>query len=201
MKKYVPLFENFTFDDLKKNVGMSHFTKIFRKERNSLTQTENRAAKLIDVKINKVNDYVIFYFQTSGTLKYSDKYIYGMTEPDRDFDIKQNFEEIYIMQLKILNFFEWLDTSSTNITKKDIEDVLEVADIQLFCDCPSYHWQGANYHMSINNASIYPTNIPPKHWDNYHDSDQYLCKHLGGLISSIKFFIPQMRQKIIKQVT
>lgn len=201
MRKYKPLFEDLTFNDLKKSVGMSTFTLRHRKIRNAKPagQQESKVAKLIDAKVES-ND-VTFIFKTPATQNiYPNSHKYMKTDPNQSFDLHNNTKKLYTIEFKIIDFFKWVDTAPSEISVKDIEDTLEVAYIKLFCNCGSFHWQGSNYNLSVNNASIYPTNIPPDHWNDYHNADQYVCKHVGGIINSIKFFIPQMRQKIIKKV-
>jgi hypothetical protein len=204
MKKYKEIFtrwsENLRFSDLKKNAGMSAFTKKHKKIRNKAIGTDTATIKLIDAKIDNATDSITFYFQTGYTPIYPPDYQPGMTIPDKGFEIVPNRDDKYIMQLKVLDFFTWLDTSPDEITVKDIEDVFKVADVQYFCECPSFHWQGANYISSQFDASIYPTNIAPTQWDSIHHDDNFVCKHLSGVLTNIEFYIPQMRQKIIKAI-
>lgn len=196
------LLENLRFTDLMKNAGMSSFTQDKRDVRNDVMPGtgESRYAKLLDVEIDEVNDNVTFTFETPVTDIYPDDYQFHMTNPDNDFVLNKNPDEIYTMQFRILRFFEWLKTTPEDITNKDIEDVLEVADVQVWCSCPSMHWQGMNYILSSFDASLNPTNIAPKFWNKYHNDDNFVCKHLGGLINSIKFYIPQMRMMIKKRL-
>jgi len=199
MKRYKSIYKHFTeelrFSDLKKSAGMSDLTKDFRKERNKVMKPENITAKFIDTKIQGKD--VMFEFLTEVTEKYPDGYKWGEVEPDSNFDIKKpNSSKTYEMNLLVLDFFEWLDTTPDKITNKDIEDVLEVANVKLWCNCPSFHWQGMNFIMSTFDASIHPTEIAPKFWNKKHMDDNFLCKHLGGLVNQIKFYIPQMRMGI-----
>lgn len=201
MKRYKPLIrwsEELRFSDLKKSAGMSDFTKEKRKDRNKAGQLENKTAKLIDVQINKKEDWIKFLFVTIPTDIYPPDNISQNVDPISNFKLHPT--EQYTMELKILKFFSLLDTTPNEITNKDLEDVLEVANVQVFCDDPSFHWQGDNYISSMFGASVYPTSIAPKFWNKYHNDDNFLCKHLGGLINQIKSFIPQMRTKIKKKL-
>ena len=199
MKRYKSIYKHFTeelrFSDLKKSAGMSDLTKDFRKERNKVMKPENITAKFIDTKIQGKD--VMFEFLTEVTEKYPDGYKWGEVEPDNNFDIKKpNSSKTYEMNLLVLDFFPLLDTTPDKITNKDIEDVLEVANVKLWCNCPAQHWQGNNYILSTFDASIHPTEIAPKVWNKKHLDDNFLCKHLGGLVNQIKFYIPQMRMGI-----
>jgi hypothetical protein len=81
-------------------------------------------------------------------------------------------------------------------TKQDLRDVFDTGEIQVFSSSPSFHWQGMNYNLSVDDASIYPTTIAPSHWNqqNLHGPVYYLDKHLGGLIKNIKFwYLPMSR--------
>jgi len=201
------LSEGLKLSDLMQSSGMSNFTKKFRKERNSLNGSENRTAKLIGCKINKTKDWVTFIFKTIPTSNepLSKK---KKTKPKQGFSLTK--AKSYQLQIRILDFFKLLDTTPEDITNKDIEDVLEVADIQVWSNDPSQIWQGHNYHLSIMGGAIYPTDIAPTNktnkngnvigWKDRHNSDNFVSKHLGGLLNQIKFFIPQMRMKIKKEL-
>ncbi len=217
MKRYISIFkeqwlsfkfkdlkdkleEELRFSDLATSAGMSDFTKKFRKERNKLLAPENKLAVLSDVIINKKQGHVTFIFYTSPT--YEDKM--PTTNPKSKF--KPTEDTHYEMKFRILDFFKWAKTkpnyqSTKKMTMKELKEILEVAYIQVFCNCMSYHWQGMNYNLSQFDASIFPTNIPPDHWSpNFHFDDQFLCKHLGGLINQWKFFINPMASMLTSKL-
>jgi hypothetical protein len=205
-KKYwikIKLDEGLTFSDFKNHAGLSMFTKFFRKQRNEILKgSENKTAKIKQLVLSPKKDYVTFIFKTIPTKKPASK-----TDPNRNFSLSG--ANTYTMEIRILNFFTWLksvtDLSETNeFTLKDLKEILKVADIQLYCNDPSFHWQGMNAHLSQLDASIYPTDIPPHYWDHYHRGDQLLCKHLSGLISQFGFFqnnMSAMLNKALKQIT
>jgi hypothetical protein len=200
-KRYIPLFEEIRLSDLKGSAGMSDFTRSFRSERNQLMKgtSEAQNAKLVDSKINISQDHVTFIFKTARTPKYGDENEIAPITTGSNFKIVDDGPQ-YTMSIRILDFLEWLDTTPEKITNKDLEDVIRVANVQVHCDCASQHWQGNNYNLSMFDGSLYPTNIAPTHWDKYHKDDNLVCKHLGGLINSIGFFIPQMRMSIKKKL-
>ena len=75
----------------------------------------------------------------------------------------------------------------------------------MFCSYPSFHGQGSIWVVTLLDASIYPTEIAPKVWNSpkLHGDSQgrmsnFLCKHLTGLIDQVGFFIPKIRNTIIK---
>jgi len=197
-KNWIPikLDENLRFSDLMQSAGMSDFTKGFRKKRNALGKRENLVAKLKKLKVNRKKDYITFIFKTKPT-----KLPAGKVNPNTNFSLSK--ARVYTMEIRILKFFSWLksatDLSETGeFTYTDLKEILKVADIQVFCTCPSFHWMGMNYHMSMFDASIHPTDIPPNHWDKYHNEDQFLCKHLGGLTNQFKFYLNPMAGLINK---
>jgi hypothetical protein len=182
------------------DAGLSDFTKRFSKEKNGLLGSASRSAKFVEVDINRQKDYIDFYFLSDATPKYPDNHEYKNAEIP-SYALQKNPSKTYTIIIRVLDFFKWLGTTPSDITNKDIEDVLNSANIQIASDCPSYHWQGSNWVLSQFDGSIYPTSIPPNHWKKYHRDDNFLDKHTQGIINNIKFFIPQMRQKIKKAVT
>jgi len=191
--------EEIRLSDLKKSAGMSNFTKKFAKETNRLMGNPTNHSKLVDMKVNKSQDYITFTWVTERTPKYEDNFNMEVVNPKT---WKFHKDNLYTIQIRILDFFKLLKTMpkyrKNKITKQDIKDVLEVADVKIWSDVPAFHWQGANYNLSMFDGSIYPTSIAPEHWDKYHNSDQLLDKHSAGIINSIAFYIPQMTQSIRK---
>lgn len=82
------------------------------------------------------------------------------------------------------------------ITAEDIATLMDVCDVKLWSDSPAFHYQGTNYQLSQMDASLYPTNIRPKHWNAKHKDDNYIDKHLGGLVDSVPSFYGQMAQRL-----
>lgn len=197
MKSLKQKLKELTVYDFKKQAVMSDITSEYKKIRNQMIGYENRVTKLVDIEINIKDNYVIFYFLTEPTPMYPDNHIYKTTQPKKNFALKP--DNTYTMLIKVLDFFDWLETSPHEITIDDIKDVLRVADVQVFSDDPSFHWQGMNYKLSQLGSSVYPTNIEDKVWGKRHKDNNFMSKHLGGLLDSIDFFIPQMASKFRKE--
>lgn len=199
------LSEYLTLSDLKSH-GMSDFTRTHRRTRTRAQGDENRLATLVDVDVNEQEDHVTFYFLTEATTAiYPDDHTYGEVDPDRSFTITPNADRSYTLQIRILNFFEWLSTypEKSEITRQDIVEVFDTAYVQVFSDAPSFHWQGVNYYASQLDASIYPTDIAPRVWnaDHLHGSGPYVAdKHLGGLLRHISFFEQQMASMLTRKL-
>lgn len=202
---YDTLKEFVTMADLMKSQGMSDFTKKTRKKRNSVLRTENQLAKLVDLDINKKENYITFKWITDATTPlYPDDYKFKNTKPKQDFKLVNDPSKTYTLEIRILDFFSWLDVfEGQEITEKEIKEIFNVSNVQVFSDDPSYHWQGINWWMSQLNGSIYPTNIKPKRWNapNLHGEDNaFLSKHLGGLINGIKFWYNPMASMLNKKL-
>lgn len=193
----IRLEESLRFTDLMKSASMSSLTKKFSKETNKLMGNPTNHTKLIQARVNKNEDYVTFIFATERTPKYKDNFNTQVVDPKTWTMHKDN---LYTIEIRIMDFFALLDTrpNKEEITNKDIEDVLFNADIKIWSDVPAFQFQGMNYNMTMFDASIYPENRPPSYWNKYHNSDQFLDKHSAGIINSIKYYIPQMRQMIKK---
>lgn len=199
MKTYKPIFKDYTFSleedirltDLSKSAGMSLLTRKFRKARNKKLGAENKTAKLFDVVISKKNGYVTFLFYTEPT---SEPENVMVTKPK---SMRLVPDALYHPRIRILDFFKLAQTkpgynSSKELSIAELKEIMDVANIQLWCDCPSFHWQGMNYNISMFDGSVYPTNIPPEHWNKYHGENQLVCKHLGGITNQFKFFLGPM---------
>ncbi len=211
-KPYIPINRNriaeeLRLSDLAKNAGMSDFTLDFRKERNKIMKPENVTAKLIDCDVDSKNDHVTFIFLTPATEKYTPGHKFKKVVPaGSDFKIEDNPSKTYEIHIRILDFFSLLNTSPDEITEQDFKDVLEVANISIWADSPDFQYQGMNYHMSMFNASIYPTDRPPLEWndkvnqhDNKHNGNQFVGKHVGGLLNQFKFWINPMKNMVVKE--
>lgn len=192
MKRYKRLYnetsliENITMKDLTKHVGVSSFTSKFAKERQKIKGTGNKSAKIIKAIAKPDKDYVEFIFLQEPTHAFNTK----VTQPP---SMKLVNDNLYTQQIRLINIFSLIKTdpkfsSYKNVTLDQVKEILKNCDIQIFCDCPSFYWQGMDYNISRLDAAIYPTNISPKHWDQYHNGDQLLCKHLDLLFAQISFF-------------
>jgi len=187
-------FGEMTLGDFKSKASASIVTQTFRQIRNKKKGPENRLAKLTSIAIDEDEGSVTFKFKTVAT---DDNQKHSEVDPFT-FSIVSNPKDEYELQIKVLKFFDWLETApvGTVLTVKDLKDVLAVADVQFWSTSPSFHWQGMNYMLSQVNASIYPTDIAPKVWNHIHGQTYFFDKHLFGLARSISFFIPQMAAKL-----
>lgn len=193
------LLEWMTIADLNNPDASSDFTKHKRAIRTALYKGENITARITSGSYNRNDDSLTFEFTTTATIKaHPAGSTFKKTDPHNNFALIPNNDRKYHMYVKVLNFMEWLrgtrpdSLSDSPITEREILDVLNSAYVQLFCDDPSFQYQTANYTLSQVDASIYPTNIPPKKWNKVHGDYNFLCKHLKGLLDQIGFFLPQM---------
>ena len=122
-------------------------------------------------------------------------------EPDEevveDSEEEPNLEESLLDDVKsaMSKIFGSKKSQKNAITKEDIAVILEVCDLTIWCNDPSFHWQGMNYNLSQMGAALFPTNIKPKKWDAVH-GDNMQTKHLSGLLEDIDHFYGQMAQKL-----
>jgi len=206
MKRYKSIkqkFQELTLSDLSSDQGMSSLTTKFKKERNKLLGAESRIAKLIDVEIDETARYITFIWLTEVTPKYPDNYKYGEVDIEGDKEIELNRSKTYELKIRIMNFFDWLDTypEKIEITENDIKDIFDVSDIKVSSNDPSWHWQGMNFYMSQIDGSIYPTKVPAPVWGPRHNTgDALLSKHLQSLINGIDFWKSPMASMLTKKL-
>ena len=207
MKKYsrlkfyktIRLDEELKLSDLMKSASMSAFTRKFNKETNKLMGNPTNHSKLVKMRVNRKKDYVTFFWLTERTPKYDDNFNTMVSNPKKNFALQK--DNLYTIEIRFLNFFKLLGTKPKeqgDITNKDIEEVIQNCDLQVWDDTPSYEFQGCNYNMTMFNAAIYPEERPPNYWNKFHNENQFLSKHSAGIVNSIKFYIPQMRMIIKK---
>jgi len=190
------LHENIQILDLAKHSGVSSFTSKFAKERQKIKGAGNRSAKLVEMRVNQNEDYVTFVFLQEPTHKFDTK----VTQPPSMELVPDN---LYTQQIRFENVFSLLKTDPNftefrNITLDQVKELLKAGDIKMFCDCPSFHWQGQNFNMTQLDASIFPTEIPPTYWNNFHKGEQLVCKHLDLMLANVNFFIPIMSSMFFK---
>jgi len=201
---YSIIVEFLQLADLMKSQGMSDFTRPYRSERNRVTGIESNVAKLVDLELNQEDNSITFKWLTEPTDKYGPEAQFKQVDPST-LAMGSNSSKTYDMDIKILNFFDWLDTYSnkTEITRKDMKDIFDVSYVQVWSNDPSFQYQGINYWLTQVDASIHPTNIAPKQWNNpglHGDGNAFLSKHLGGLINGIKFWYQPMASKLTKRL-
>ena len=193
---------------------MSDFTRDYNKETNILMGNPTNHIKLKSMRVNKKSDYVIFVWKTKRTPKYDSKHVMKVVDPKNNFLMRP--AKVYTIEIKILDFFKLLKTKpDEDFTNADIEEVLNVADIQIWSDVPAFQYQGMNYYMTLFDAAIYPELRKPEVWDDRvsrpidivpgsggktHNQNQLLDKHTAGVLNSIKWYIPQMRQMLRRYV-
>lgn len=188
----IKLEEDLRLSDFQKHAGLSDFTKTFKDIRQKKKGAGNKSARLVKVKVNKAKDYVTFIFYSSPTYEPTAKVV----NPKNNFKIGGE-KPWYRQEIRILDFFKWAKTtpgykSAKQLSLKDLKDIFKVASIQVFCTCGSQHWQGNNWVLSQFDASVYPTDIPPLHWRKYHNDDNFVCKHLSLIFTSIGFWLSPM---------
>lgn len=206
------LKEYITLADLKDKGNISDFSMKWRKDRNRIMKGENITAKLIDCVVDEADKSVTFQFLTKATELGnkepndnidSDYRFYtepkGKTDPPNTWNIKKNRSKTYEIQIKILNFFDWLDVfEGEKIGRKEINEILEVSNIQISSTAPSFYWQGMAWYLTQIDASIYPVNIKPQFWNKpqYHGDNYFTDKHTYGILRQISFFTQQMGSKL-----
>ena len=203
------LFNEFvTIADLADKSSISDFTLLWRKDRNRIMGTENISSKLIDCFVDEAEKSVVFAFLSESTelgnkapndnINSDYKFYTGPkqdVDPENSFKINRNDSKLYELQLKLLEFWDWLDVfEGEKITRFNMKEILEVSNVQVFSNSPAFHWQGSNVNLSQLDGSIYPTNIPNPVWGPRHGdaSGYFLDKHLYGLLRQMGFWLNTM---------
>jgi hypothetical protein len=198
---YYPNFkmDEITLFDLRDKDLVSDTTNKYKKIRQKYNKTANINTKLIESEV-KGND-VTFKFLAEATDDPNDDSPKKEVDPS-GFKMKDNPSRTYEIWLKFPNALELLELQDKDaLTRKDIKNLLEASDVQLWSNSPSFHYQGFNYFDSQLDASIFPTNIAPKQWDKVHgDGKAFLDKHTAQLIEQIGFFLNPMSSMLTKEL-
>lgn len=198
-----------TLYDLADKSSMSKFTQKWKKDHTRLQGGGNKSIKLVDCLIDESDKSVTFQFLSEatelGNKKPSKKidspyrfYRGGKKEIDPEtMKLKRNTGKVYELQIKILDALEWIKAfEGEKIGRKEMKEILEVSDIQVFSTSPSFQLQGMAYWNTQLGSSIHPENRAPQRWDKFHGEDYFLDKHLGTLFMSIKFFLNPMASQL-----
>lgn len=134
--------------------------------------------------------------------------LFVLTEPTFDFSVmaynndsdKWQTESLYTMQIRFkdldLEIAEYgvsigvSNMTLSNIKLQQFRDVLSRVDILVDCDCGSYNWTGHRYRLTQIGSAIFPQDIPDPVWRKRHGSKGGLCKHLAGMLKTIRFNAP-----------
>lgn len=207
--------DEFTVYDLADSGNISNFTSTWRKDRNRVMGGgASKNTKLIDCIVDEGDGSVTFQFLTEATEL-------GTAQPSKTIDspyrfyqgdkqevdpnnlrLKRNTGKVYELQIKVLNALEWIKAfEGEKLSKKEMKQILEASDVQIFSTSPSFQMQGFNYWNSQLDTSIHPENRKPQRWDKYHgDGQAFLDKHLYSLFTGISFFLNQMAQMLQKKL-
>ncbi len=186
------LEEELRLSDFQKHAGLSDFTTYWKDERQKIKGAGNKSARLVKLKVNTKKDYVTFVFYSSPTYTPTAKVV----SPKSNMELKKE-SPWYVQEIRILDFFKWARTtpgykSAKQLTTRELKDIFEAANIQVFCNDPSFHWQSFNWVLSQFQASIHPTDIAPTYWNKIHQDNGYICKHLSMIFAGIGFWISPM---------
>lgn len=175
----------------------SDLTKQYKDIRKDIQKTANVNTKLIETTLEGKD--ILFKFLTEATEMYPPDHVFKDVDPNT-FAMNPNPSKTYEIWLKFLNVTDWLGAfdEKENITQRDIKDMIDICNVQVWDNNPSFHWQGANWGLSQLDASIFPTDIEPKHWGPKHGGagNYMFSKHLSQLIDSMAFFRNQMASSL-----
>jgi len=204
MKRYNYLLlkqftESLRLSDIMKHQGISDFTADWVEIRRKIKGAGTSAVKIHSMKVDRKNDTVTFLFKSTPTY---DSKAQAVNFPNTD---SEKSVRSYTQQIMILDFFKWAQTkpgyNEKEMTWKEIKEILQVADVKLSCNCKSFQFQGMNAILTTFDASIYPEDRPPTYWNKWHDSNQFLCKHLDILLTSaLNLYLSNMSSMINKYI-
>lgn len=173
---------------------MSHKTKSFRDKRKEIAGDEYKIDAAFDCQIMPPS--VEFIFHALPTIK---KIVPIVDE--HYLKMRGQKAEFYTIKIRIENFYQNKGKAIANMNNADLLRTLQQSEAKIFCNCPSFQFQGFNFRLSQLNASIFPTDIPDSKWGTHHDSNGLVCKHIGALLEDFNaHWMPKMTQLLKRKL-
>lgn len=113
----------------------------------------------------------------------------------RHVDLKGNEKTALGYGYVVIVRFEKIDEvlKGDPLSRKNIQEVMDVCEVKVHCDCPAFYWQGMHQDDSANNTAKYKfQGTGGKHlWTMIHadaggKTGQALCKHLHTAVTWLK---------------
>ena len=196
------LKEFVTLSDLKGNQGISDFGMNFKRQRSRAMGSETGVSKYIGGEIKIIDGkHIDFYFLSESTDIYPDDFIHREAPIENAYDLIRCPSKTYTIVIRILNVLGddgWLSTypDKTEISVKDMKDILEVSYIQIHSSVPAFYWQGGAYWLQQLDGIIYNRPIiKPKFWnrrDLHGDGNFFIDKITQSILNQIEFYKNQM---------
>lgn len=189
--------DEITLFDLKQaqDTIVSNTTKNYRQIRQKLNKGANYNTKLISCEVQDKD--IIFKFLSEATD--NDDKIKKTVSPEGEITVHTG-KATYELWLKFIDAIDFLDLQDKEtIGLKEIKNIIQSCDVQLWSDDMSYTFQGFRYWGTQLDAAIFPNNQKPKRWNLVHGQDKvFLTKHYSQLIKQISFFINPMASMLDK---
>jgi hypothetical protein len=115
---------------------------------------------------------------------------------------KVNFSKdtAYIMEIQFTAKPSWKKSPYTQITKRQISDMIKTAKVRFFCSCPHFNWGAIAYNLTLEDASIQIQKNPGKGvWNSRHGKPHKLCKHLKNLLKGFVIWENSMTGMVRKK--
>ena len=180
------IIENITFQSLLRT-PVDNVTNTYAAEKELIQGPAALITEVVEVTYDKNKDSVLVKLLTEATEKYPPHYTYSSTDATTK-TLHQNPSKTYEIWLEFSPFKKILGKKTS---QKEIYNALLQCDVKIWCDSPSFHWQGYNYNLSKVGGALFPTNIPPERWQKIH-KDTLLDKHLVQVIRSFPHFASQI---------
>ena len=201
-KRGIVFVEDMTLKDFKTAAAISAFTQRHKQLRRFLIGNQVKYTRLVNCLLDQKNDWILFEWLSIATPNARQK---KEADPFKNFGLINDPSKLYELKIRLDGFFTWLLGTLPEgqaVSKKGLLDAMEVCSIKVWSSSPAFHWQGHNYNMSQLGAALYPTNIPPRHWNqpHLHGENAFLDKHLAILFMNIGFYAQQMAQTLNKKL-
>lgn len=181
-----------------KNSNISSTTSKYADERFSIMGDGLSVTQLIESNYDPSKDVILAKFLTEATEKYPDGYEFQDVSPG-NFDL--NYDPSKTYEIWVL-FYPIVATLKKNNLEQNVDGIkkaLNACYVKIWSNSPSFHYQGFNYNLSQQNASLFPTSVKPTKWDKIH-GNAYLDKHTYETLRNISQYFGDIAEKALQKM-
>ncbi len=189
------LLEDITLNQLKGS-GISSTTSKYADERFGLMGSAS--TQLVEATYKPEKDYILCKFLTEATEKYPDDHTFQDVD-HRDFSLEIDPSKTYEMWIMFYPIVGKLKEKGAKLSQDNVRSILPECFVKVWSNSPSFHYQGFNYNLSQQSASLFPTNIRPQKWDKIHGK-ALIDKHLYLTLNDISKYFNEIAQKVFNSI-
>jgi hypothetical protein len=169
------------------------FTRKWRRERDKLRGKESKTAVVVNV--TKRKDDLDIDFLTLPTHAEHAEEVPSVKQYPPQFRGTNS----YRITIRVVDFFKWKTKPFSEMTAKDLKEILQAADVKFHNTSPAFFLQGYAANLTDIDSSIYPVTTPAVYWNSITGKG-IMDKHLLGLVNGFNAYLPDILKQIKAKV-